>query len=177
MEREIELAREEGGVEFVQGRLIDKPCSRTTSSTSVQIIMALGPGEHEAEAPWVFTSNLGYQCFADDPTGFRKPSVSVIKAARMKGVDQDAPLCTIPPDLAVEVVDSAELIYDHNRRIDQYLANGFPLIWVVEPRTRTVTVYRGDGSVSRLHETDEIDGESALPTFKCKVSEFFGKPG
>lgn len=52
-------------------------------------------------------------------------------------------------------------------------AAGFKLVWVVSPELRMVDIYRADGSVSRLHENDEITGESALPSFRCKVADFF----
>ena len=44
---------------------------------------------------------------------------------------------------------------------------------VAYPNTRSVSVYRADGTTALLHEEDEITGESALPGFRCKVGEFF----
>lgn len=37
----------------------------------------------------------------------------------------------------------------------------------------TVTIYRADGSVAYLHESDEITGEAALPSFRCRVADLF----
>jgi hypothetical protein len=37
--------------------------------------------------------------------------------------------------------------------------------------SRTVMIYRGDGSVTRLHEDDEISGEDVIPGFRCLVRE------
>jgi Uma2 family endonuclease len=82
----------------------------------------------------------------------------------------------IPADLAVEVLSPTDLAYDVAAKIDEYLRNGFPLVWVVEPNTRTVVVHRADGSVTKLRDNDEISGESALPDFRCKVAEFFAQP-
>jgi len=35
--------------------------------------------------------------------------------------------------------------------------------------SRTVMVYRGDGTVSRLHEDDELSGEDIIPGFRCRA--------
>jgi hypothetical protein len=32
-------------------------------------------------------------------------------------------------------------------------------------------IYRADGTVSRLHEDDEISGEDVIPGFHCRVRD------
>lgn len=41
------------------------------------------------------------------------------------------------------------------------------------PEVKTVSIYRIDGTTSRLHANDEITGGSALPGFRRKVGELF----
>jgi Uma2 family endonuclease len=118
---------------------------------------------------------MGYQCFPDEPGKFRKPDVSVVSTARLVDIDSTTGFMPIAPDLAIEVVSPNDLASELADKIEEYLHNGFPLVWIVQPSTHTVTIHRGDGSVSHLHADDEITGESALPTFRCKVAEFFAK--
>jgi hypothetical protein len=47
------------------------------------------------------------------------------------------------------------------------------LVWVVNPKSYTVMVYRGDGSVSRLRASDELSGEDVIPGFRCPVRTIF----
>jgi Uma2 family endonuclease len=77
----------------------------------------------------------------------------------------------IVPDLAVEVVSPNDLAEDLEEKIVDYEKVGVPLVWVMNPRSRTVMVYRGDGSVSRLHEDDELSGEDVIPGFRCPVRD------
>ena len=56
-------------------------------------------------------------------------------------------------------------------KVEEYLHNGFALIWVVDPVTRTVMVRTPEGAVFP-HEQDEITTD-AIPGFRCKVAEFF----
>ena len=100
----------------------------------------------------VFDSTLGYQCFPDSPTHFRKPDVSAVRRERLAGLDPDPGLMPIAPDLAVEVVSPKDFAYDVALNVEEYLANGFKLIWVVHPNTKTVVIHRADGTVAKLHE-------------------------
>jgi Uma2 family endonuclease len=79
----------------------------------------------------------------------------------------------IPADLAVEVLSPNDRFKDVADKVKEYLKAGFGLVWVVNPYWRHVHVYRPDGSVQLVNEHEEISGESALPSFRCKVAEFF----
>ena len=172
-----DLARleDEAGVEFVNGRMVEKPVSVESNRIEVKIIRLLGNEAARTGSADVFGAAMGYQCFADDPAKFRKPDVSVVRAGRMTDIDPQTGFLHSPPDLTVEVLSPNDLVYDVTTKIDEYLKNGFPLIWVVHPNVRAVAVYRADGTTLMLHEGDEITGEPALPGFRCKVAEFFAK--
>ena len=51
------------------------------------------------------------------------------------------------------------------------------MVWLIDPEDRYVTVYE-PGKIHRvLDEADELIGGDVLPDFRCKVSEFFARPG
>jgi len=79
----------------------------------------------------------------------------------------------VPPDLAVEVVSPGDSQSYVHRKVLHYLHHGVALVWVVDPKTRTVTVYRSRQDVCILAEAEEIAGGDVLPGFSCRVSEFF----
>jgi Uma2 family endonuclease len=62
------------------------------------------------------------------------------------------------------------------RALSAYLTVGVPLVWVVNPLSRIVYVYRSDGSIVGLREQQEISGEDVVPGFRCRVAEFFPVP-
>ena len=97
----------------------------------------------------------------------------MVRSERLAGFDPQTGYIPFAPDLAVEVISPNDTAYAVGEKIEEYLTNGFNLIWVVQPNIKTVTIYRGDGSVAVLHERDEITGEGALASFRCKVAEFF----
>lgn len=55
----------------------------------------------------------------------------------------------------------------------QWLEAGTTIVWVVERKQRTVTVYRADGSATVLRAEDTISGEPVLPGFAARVGSFF----
>jgi Uma2 family endonuclease len=60
----------------------------------------------------------------------------------------------IPPDLAVEVVSPNDSADELEEKLDEYQKVAVPHVWVVNLKSRTVMVYRADGSVCRLRESD-----------------------
>ena len=57
--------------------------------------------------------------------------------------------------------------------MEEYLAAGIPLVWVIDPENEIVYIHRADGSVTKLHKNDELSGETTLPGFTCKVADLF----
>lgn len=163
----------ESGVELVDGQIVEKPVSRESSKVEATIVRLLGNEAAKTGLVEVYGSSMGFRCYPDDPQKFRKPDVSVVRSERLAGSSPQDGFITIPADLAVEVVSPNDLAIDLADKVQEYLENGFPLVWVVYPNTRTVFVHRADGSVALLHENEEITAESALPTFRCRVADFF----
>jgi Uma2 family endonuclease len=62
-------------------------------------------------------------------------------------------------------------------KINDYLRTGVRLLWVVNPATRSLTVYQPDQPQSRLDETRELTGGTVLPAFRCRILDFFLLPG
>ena len=50
------------------------------------------------------------------------------------------------------------------------------LVWVVDPKDRTVLIYRANGSIQGLRENDELDGEDVIPGFRCRIGTLFATP-
>src|SRR5438128_8124659 len=81
------------------------------------------------------------------------------------------------PKLIVEVLSPRDKLTQVNQRISQYLKRGVPLVWLVDPELRLVTVYRPGKDLVPLEETDELQSDDVLPGFRGRVAEFFTLPG
>ena len=159
--------------ELVRGHPKERPVSVRSAKVSSRIFVLLATEADKTGDAEVFNSEMGYRCFGDDNT-VRFPDVSVVQANRMPLVTEDDPaFLLVPADLVVEVISKSDRVKDVNQKIDEYLENGFALIWLVDPYRRTVQVFRQSGFVRLFTESDEITAEPSLPHFKRKVADFF----
>jgi Uma2 family endonuclease len=159
--------------ELVGGKLVERNMGLESSWVGGRLHSRLDRHCEEHEAGWALPADNGYQCFPHEPGLVRRPDVSFIRRGRLPGEALPQGWGKIPPDLAVEVVspnDSADALEE---KLDDYQKVGVPLVWVVYLKSRTVMVYRSDGSVSRLRESDELSGEEIIPGFHCPVREVF----
>jgi Uma2 family endonuclease len=170
--RDLAHLQDEAGVEFVNGDILEKPVSIESSLIEAIVNRLLGNAAAKNNGAHVFGPSMGYQCFAGEPSKFRKPDVSVVRSERMAGIDPKSGFLRIPPDLAVEVLSPNDLASDIAEKVEDYIRNGFNLVWVIDPATRTVMVRTAQGAVF-LHEQDEITAAGVIPDFRCQVAEFF----
>lgn len=108
-----------------------------------------------------------------DPDTVRAADVSFVAAARINPSARTAGYWDGAPDLAVEVVSPGDLIDEVEEKVDDYLNAHTRLIWIVNPRRRTITIYRPDQKPRILVESDTLSGEDVIQGFECRVAEAF----
>ncbi|HXJ91808.1 MAG TPA: Uma2 family endonuclease [Terriglobia bacterium] len=114
-------------------------------------------------------AETGYQL---SPETVRIPDVSFVPTERMRGLDLDRRIAGAPA-LAVEVVSPTDLAQELAHKIDQYLAAGVRVVWVVYPNMREVHVFREGGAASVLGSDDSLEAPDLLPGFAIRVGELF----
>ena len=108
-----------------------------------------------------------------DPDSVRGPDVSFYSAARLPfGVEVIA-YHDLPPDLCVEVRSPSDSKSGLRAKAHEYLAGGVKLVWIVDPKDSTVTVYDDQLKSTVLEAGAILTAESVLPGFRCAVSDFF----
>ncbi len=85
----------------------------------------------------------------------------------------DSTLIDGPPILAVEILSPSNTQDEIDEKIDQYLAAGVALVWIIHPRRRTVTIYRPDAEPQLVNVGQELTGEPHLPGFRVAVADLF----
>ncbi len=159
--------------ELVDGELVERHMGAESSWIASNLTWLFGCVFGRKRPGHFFTTDCGYQCFADDPGKVRKPDVSFVSFGRFPKERVPKGYIRIPPDLAVEVISPNDLADEAAAKVEEYLDAGVRLVWVISPKAATVTVYRADRSAVKLHDADELSGENVLPGFRCKVSDLF----
>lgn len=185
IETEVQLASEDllslpNGKDFelVDGQLLERHSGFESSYIASQLLVQLFQYNQSSKAGWVPGCGCGYSLQLPSRTNnVRKPDVSFASFCKLpasNGIPQGYP--AIAPDLAAEVLAPNDLASEVESKIGDYLLAGVRLIWVINPPTRTVSVYRQNGSLTRHYESDELSGEDVLPGFSCKISALFEVP-
>lgn len=159
--------------ELVDGQLVERIAGMHSSWIGGQLVSFLGNYIERNERGWVFAARTEYQCFPGRPNHVLKPSASFIRFGRFHNEKLPRGHCKVAPDLIAEVISPNDLYSEVTRRIFDFKDAGVPLIWVIDPDSRSVIVYRKDGNLSLLQENDQLSGESVLEGFSCKISDLF----
>ena len=108
-----------------------------------------------------------------DPDTVREPDIAYISAARLPPGVRVRGYAEVVPDLVVEIVSPSDSQREVNDKAQMWLSYGVDLVWVVQPDTYTVDVYRPGRAVVTLDEQDTLDGLDVLPGFTCAVRDIF----
>ena len=83
---------------------------------------------------------------------YRIPDVVVVTSRPNEQV------LTKPPLLCIEILSPEDTVSRTNTRVQDYLKFGVPVVWVVDPRERTVWVYRPNAAVEEARDSVKLDG-------------------
>ncbi len=129
---------------------------------------------------WNRQNNLG-KAF-DSSTGFklpngatRSPDASWVKMERWEALTPQQkkkylPLC---PDFAVELVSETDDVEDTQAKMQEYLANGLQLGWLINPKDQQVIIYRPHQVPEILQSPKNLSGEDVLLGFVLNLQPIF----
>jgi Uma2 family endonuclease len=157
--------------ELVHGQLVEREMGIESCWVAGRLHSWLDRFCQDHGIGWALPADNGYQRFPHDPGLVRRPDVSFVRYGRFPGGVLPKGWAKIPPDLAVEVVSPNDTTYALDEKLEDYQKAGVPLVWVINPNSRTVRVHRSDGTISDLREDEELSGEDVIPGFRCLVRE------
>ena len=109
------------------------------------------------------------------PNGaMRSPNIAFInkekvKQIREKGKDTFPHTCL---DFLIEVKSEWDLIRDKQAKMEEWIANGCRLAWLIDPEEEKVYIYREDGSIDEMEGFDKkVSGEDVLSGFELDLRE------
>lgn len=118
----------------------------------------------------------------DSSTGFtlpngskRSPDLSWVKLSRWNALSDEErkqfpPLC---PDFVVELRSQSDSLAELQAKMEEYIANGAQLGWLIDPTAKNVYVYRPQTEAECLHDPATLAGEPLLPGFVLSLQELW----
>ena len=107
-----------------------------------------------------------------DPDTVRAPDFAFVAYERLP---DPLPEGYVPlvPDLAVETRSPNDTAREVVEKVEEWLAAGARLVWVIEPRKRTITTHRAGRPPQVLGIGGTLDGEDVLPGLSVPVERIF----
>ena len=168
----LAMPRQDGRrYELIRGVLVEKvPTGRPHTIVVNFIAYVLSSFVIPRDYGELHTGEPGY-LLEIGPDTVRAPDVAWVAPDRIPGDATGYP--NLAPDLAVEVKSPSNSHPELRRKAEMWLSFGCRLVWVVDPDTTTVTVYRPGVDPVALSEGDTIDGGDLLPDFTAPVWSLF----
>ena len=103
--------------------------------------------------------------------GDRSPDAAWVKLARWNQLTPDKrrkfpPLC---PDFVLELRSESDRLKPLQNKMQEYLASGLQLGWLINPQGQQVEIYRPGQTVDIVKFPALLSGEQVLPGFTLKV--------
>jgi Uma2 family endonuclease len=159
--------------ELVDGEIVPMtPTLFRHGKVAGAFVEALRSWARRTGAGVVVTAEVGFVT-RRDPDRVRAPDVAFVSQERLAGRDLDAAFFEGAPDLPIEVVSPSDRHTEVLAKVAEYLGAGARCVWVADPRTAQITIYRPDGPPATLGPDDDLDGEGVLPGFRVRVADLF----
>lgn len=105
----------------------------------------------------------------------RSPDVSWITRERYEALtpeehDKFSPIC---PDFVVELRSPTDSLEELQAKMEEHIADGARLGWLIDPRERRVHTYRAQAQVEIVDNPDSVSGDPVLQGFVLDLREIW----
>ncbi len=130
---------------------------------------------------WVWIDRTGLGIGFDSSTGFTLPNgavyspdaswVSNQKWDTLTPTQQEEEFSPLAPDFVVELRSSSDSLKKLREKMQEYIDNGVRLGWLIDPKNKTVEIYRNGQDVEVLKSPTTLSGEDILPGFELNLNK------
>jgi Uma2 family endonuclease len=170
---EFETLPLEGRWELIDGEPVAMtPSADESSSIGATIITLLGSFVRPRGLGRLYGADGGFVLFPDRPM-VRVPDAAFVRAERAPQGQARRSFPRLAPDLVVEVLSPSDRASEVVAKLEMYQEAGVPLIWLVDPEQKTITIIASGKSTRVLQSGDTLEGGDVLPEFSVAVAEIF----
>lgn len=161
-----------GPCELIEGKIVPMPPSGAKHGRiESNLISALLAFVRQHGLGWVFGGEVGIYTRRNPDTVWGADIVLLSKERAPEGPPDG--FLEIAPELVVEVISPSDRWQDMRQKISEYFALGVQQVWIVEPESRSVLVYRSPTEILTLLEADTLVGEGPLAGLSLPVAAIF----
>ncbi len=152
--------------------VIMAPTGGKTGRRNAKLMMAFGLWAERDGTGQSFDSST---LFSLPNSARRSPDLSWVRNKRWNALtaqeqDEFPPLC---PDFVVELRSRTDRLTTQQEKMEEYIANGAQLGWLIDPLERKVHIYRADAGTEILDDPQTVSGEPLLKGFVLDVQSLW----
>jgi Uma2 family endonuclease len=116
------------------------------------------------------TADSGFK-LESNPDTVRAPDLWFVRAERIPADGIPETFWPGAPDLAVEVLSPSDRFGPVMEKVQDYLANGTRLVWVIDPQGRSAAIFRPDTRPVLIQEDGVLDGADVIASFSVTLRD------
>jgi Uma2 family endonuclease len=120
----------------------------------------------------VYAAETGF-LISTNPNTVRTPDVAFVNQKHLEEIGDVKEYWHGPPDLAIEVISPADTFAEVEEKTLHWMEAGARIVLILNPRTRTVTVYRSLSDITILTEEAVLDIADVVPGFQISLKNVF----
>ena len=131
---------------------------------------------------WNWTEQDGTGIGFDSSAGFtlpngatRSPDASWLRLERWNTLteDQKASFAPICPNFVMKLRSASDTLTSVQDKMQEYMANGASLGWLIDRKNRTVHIYRPNQAPEILNNPETVNGAPDLPGFVLRMAKIW----
>ena len=167
LNRDLRIERTAGG-----GITIMPPTGGDTSDRNAEITMLLRQWAKRDATGVTLDSSVGFVLPND---AILSPDASWVSRDRLAALTAEQrtkflPLC---PDFVIELRSPTDSLPALRNKMQEYIANGVRLGWLIDPREQQVSVYRPQLPVELLDRPRSVSADPLLPGFSLEMADIW----
>jgi Uma2 family endonuclease len=165
--RDLRIERSASGEVIVM-----PPAFSDTGNRNFNIALQLGSWSELDGTGLGFDSSAGFTL----PNGAtRSPDAAWIKLERWNALTekQKASFAPICPDFVIELRSASDTVSSLRKKMEEYIANGTLLGWLIDRQNRQVYIYRPHREPEILNAPETISGDPELPGFVLVMAKIW----
>jgi Uma2 family endonuclease len=140
--------------------------------TTMKLAVPLGAHVIGHDLGAIFAAETGFQLELD-PDTVLAPDIAFLRKERIPPEEERKGFWVVAPDLVVEVVSPGDSAMEVDEKVQLWLELGSKVVWLVNPKRRTVTVWHADRTSRLLTENETLDGADMVPDFQIAIANIF----
>ncbi len=148
------------------------PTTSETGNKNFEIVAELAIWNRKYQLGEGFDSSTGFKL----PNGAeRSPDLAWIRKDRWEALTQAERkrFAPIAPDFVLELRSEDQSLAYLKEKMEEYIAVGCRLGWLVDPQGRKTFVYTENGDIQTVSFDDTLSGGEVLPGFELRLADLF----